>query len=56
MLLPGTSVRMSFVDRGKIALPTTISGLAMLTFRIVFLASMGLFAFWVYYLLPRLRS
>lgn len=44
MLLPGTSVRMSFVDRGKIALPT-ISGLAMLTFRIVFLASMGLFAF-----------
>ena len=44
MLLPGTSVKMSLLDQGKIALPT-LSGLAMLTFRIVAVASLGLFAF-----------
>ena len=44
MLLPGTRVRMSLIDRGKIVLPT-LSGLVILTFRLFFVVSMGLFAF-----------
>ena len=44
MLLPGTTARMSLLDRGKIVLPT-LSGLGILTFRLFFVVSMGLFAF-----------
>jgi len=44
MLLPGTKVRMSLVDRSKIVLPT-LSGLAILIVRLFFAVSMGLFAF-----------
>ena len=44
MLLPGTKVRMSLVDRSKIVLPT-LSGLAILILRLVFAVSMGVFAF-----------
>lgn len=44
MLLPGTVVKMSLLDRSKIALPT-LSGLVILAFRIFFVVSLGLFAF-----------
>jgi len=44
MLLPGTTVRMSLIDRSKIVLPT-LSGLAILIVRLFFAVSMGLFAF-----------
>ena len=43
MLLPGTTVRMSLLDRGKIVLPT-LSGLAILIFRLFAVVSLGLFA------------
>ena len=43
MLLPGTKVRMTIIDRGKIVLPT-LSGLAILVFRLFAVVSLGLFA------------
>ena len=43
MLLPGTKVRMTMIDRGKIVLPT-LSGLAILIFRLFAVVSLGLFA------------
>ncbi len=43
MLLPGTTVRMSLIDRGKIVLPT-LSGLAILVFRLFAVVSLGIFA------------